>query len=455
MKKSLLILVALMATLLVAPSVLADDIELRLKSGATWRGAIGDKVEVTYVERGVEITQAGTMLFVSTSPAYITFETEVAGKMVEKTVFGGDIKGIAATSGKKDPEVNKPTGGRRHVPGKPRRAPGSGLGSPADAGGKDIPRDDLGRPLGVFVLPLEGGVGQEFRHDEIKKMIKYVDDNYGPNQNIVLYINSNGGLVLESLDIADTIHEARKRHRIVAWVDKAISAGCMTAMCCDEIYFRSQATAGSVTTLAGGTSLQGAEVERHVEHFAELAEKSGYSEHVARSMKLNRHETSYDKDPVTGEITWYGDLRGEFDLSNKDQNLSFNADNALHSGFSKGTADTGEELAELMNLPQWYEISDFGREIAKDWAEQYKRLQRQFEDIQYDLQERNQRTGDPILVLSTQKKAIQKIIRSLKKHPRITWLTFSAGQPDPEACIRFWEMQLTQIDKAISDMRRR
>ena len=42
-------------------------------------------------------------------------------------------------------------------------------------------------------------------------------------------------------------------------------------------------TAGSVTTLAGNVSLQGPEVERHVEHFAELAEKSGYSEHVARS----------------------------------------------------------------------------------------------------------------------------------------------------------------------------
>ena len=50
----------------------------------------------------------------------------------------------------------------------------------------------------MFVLPLEGGVGQEFRHDEIVELTKYIDKNYGPGQTIVLYINSNGGLVLEN-----------------------------------------------------------------------------------------------------------------------------------------------------------------------------------------------------------------------------------------------------------------
>jgi ATP-dependent protease ClpP protease subunit len=454
MKKFLSILLILAATLSVALPATAD-VELRLRTGATWRGDVGDTVRIVYTERGVDVEHVGEVVFVSTSPAYVTIKAEIAGKVREKTVFGTDIKVLEGV----ERETKGPVGGGdapdRFRPESRRAAPGSKLGASGGAGEKadDIPRDDLGRPIGVFVLPLEGGVGQEFRHDEIVELTKYIDDNYGPGQTIVLFINSNGGLVLESLDIAEAIFEARKRHRVVAWVDKAISAGCFTAMSCYEIYFRSAATAGSVTTLAGGQSLQGPEVEQHVEHFAELAEKSGYSPYIARAMKLNRFMCSYDKDPETGEITWYDDLRGEFDLSTDEQNLSFNSQNAEHSGFSKGTADTGEELAKLLGMPRWVEIDDYGREIATDWAETYKRLQKEFAEIMYELQYKNQTIGDPMVVMNTQLQAMRKIVRYYDQYPRIAWLTF--GGNSPEQGKKLWEQRVEELRRAIARMRGR
>lgn len=448
MKKYLSILLVMVAAFaIVAPAT--ADVELRLRTGATWRGDIGDTVRVVYTERGVEIEHTGEVTFVSTSPMYITIKTEIAGKVREKTIFGADIKKLEDAA----KEVVDPAGGSgpessdRYRPKTKRLVPGSNLGN------DDVPRDDLGRPIGVFVLPLEGGVGQEFRHDEIVELTAYIDKNYGPGQTIVLYINSNGGLVIESFDIAEAIFEARKRHRVVAWVDKAISAGCMTAMSCYEIYFRSAATAGSVTTVRGTQSVQ-TDLERIVEGFVEVAEKSGYSEHIARSMKLNRFMCSYDKDPETGEVTFYGDLRGEFDLSTDEQNLAFNSTNAEHSGFSKGTADTGPELAKLMGIPKWVEIDDYGRTIAKEWAEEYKRLQEDFADIQYELQFKNQQGGSSqLVVMNTQLQAMKKIVRYYDRHPRLTWLTF--GGASPEDGKEAWERQIEELQRAIARMRGR
>ncbi|MFK7959176.1 MAG: hypothetical protein AB8G96_01515 [Phycisphaerales bacterium] len=447
MRNLLSLLVLTVCTFMLTVPAVADT-ELQLRSGATWRGDVGDTVTVTYVERGVEITQVGELTFISERPMYITIKTDIAGRKAEKTVFGADIKLLETSTGEEESGEktgdarpgNRGESGRFRPEGR-KAAPGSRIGA-----GKEVPRDDQGRPIGVFMLPLEGGVGQTFRHDEIIELGRYIDENYGPGQTIVLFVNSNGGLVLEALDIAEAIHEIRKRHRVVAWVDKAISAGCMTAMSCYEIYFRTAATAGSVTTLVGSTSLQGPQVAEHVEHFAELAEKSGYSEHIARSMKLNKHMCSYDRDEETGEVTFYGDLRGEFDLSTADQNLSFNSNNALHAGFSKGTADTGEELAELLGMPQWVEIDDYGRRIAKRWADKYESLQERFQFINAEFQIKDA-GADPIRRLKTQINLVKEVLRNFDRHERITMLSFGAKEA--------WEERLDEMQYQLRQMTRR
>jgi hypothetical protein len=102
---------------------------------------------------------------------------------------------------------------------------------------------------------------------------------------------------------------------------------------------------------------------------------------VFDAMVLAKDVLTYTKDPVTGKVTWHNKvtgLPGEVVLSNEKDNLVFTASTALDSGFSKGTADTEAQLAVLLGLPEWYEVSDYGRKLAAGW-------QKLFEDCEKDI----------------------------------------------------------------------
>jgi hypothetical protein len=281
--------------------------------------------------------------------SYIIVEGLVAGKAGRKLIYKGDIVSMTSAD---------------DVAG----ADGVAATPAVDASGKST----AGSPgtsksdLGVFILPLKGPVGETIRHDEIRMIAEHADQ-YGPGQIIVLVINTNGGLVLESEKIVETVREAKKRHRVIAWIQKAISAGAMTAMCCEEIYFTTEGTCGSVTTLMGNQSAPQEMQDENTEYFAQLAIENGHSPHIARAMKQNKYMCSYDKDPITGEVTYYNDLSGEFILSDGSSNLTFTSSNAAHCGFSNGTADRPEQLAALLDLPEWNEKDDYGRRIAANW----------------------------------------------------------------------------------------
>ncbi len=337
------ILACCFALAIVATALAAPSIEIRLKNGSAWRGELNDFVQVKFVEQNIEIQLTGRL--VDATKYYI----KIDGELGMKTIFNGDIRSMRTVEANDAAEV---------TPGKKR--------GPDSAAVKETLDDDA---PGVFVLPLRGGVGEEFRHEEIE-MIGEEADKYGPGQIIVLIISSNGGLVSESELITETIWDLKKRHRVVAWVEKAISAGCSTAMVCDEIYMMTEGVAGSVTSIYGNLQhVPEKEAQAGIDYLVRIAKEAGRSEHIARSMKLKKYLCSYDKDPQTGEVTFYGDLSGEFVLSDAESNLCFNSTNALDCGFSDGTADTEEELAKLLDLPRWHEKSDYGRRIAKKWRD--------------------------------------------------------------------------------------
>jgi len=60
--------------------------------------------------------------------------------------------------------------------------------------------------------------------------------------------------------------------------------------------------------------------------------------------------------PETGVITYYDHEFGDNVLSKSGRNLTLGAQEALDSGLCDGIADTGEELAALLNLEEWIEI---------------------------------------------------------------------------------------------------
>ena len=419
--------------MLIPAAFAGNNVEVRLETGATWRGEMNDRVEVTYLDQGVEVTFTGELSKVSR--LYIIVDGSIAGQIRSKTIFRADIVEMN--------DAKAASAGSEEATRRDKTDRNKSREELLEAG----PRDTDGNSLGVFFLPLEGGVGETMRHNEIL-MIGEHADKFGPGQTIVLKIKSNGGLVIEALDIERAIEDVKKRHRVVAWIEKAISAGCSTAMSCDEIYFMTEGSAGSVTTLAGGQSLSGAEAERHVEDFVRLAKKNGYSEHIARAMKLNKYMCSYDKDPVTGEVTFYGDESGEFILSRADQNLSFNANNALHSGFSRGTADTMEELAELLGYPSYHEIDDYGRRIAKSWQDTFQRAQKEVPVLMQRLNYEGTGSGDPVETLGRAIKNLEKLRRWVIRLERSAMMVGLPMETEPI------DRQIEQLRKQLAALRR-
>jgi hypothetical protein len=372
------LLVLLAVAVLRQPQAVADTHEFRFDNGSSWRGDDGDLVTVVFSENGIEQTLNGKVVMVDGSAPHriVVVKGEIAGVTASKSIFESDIISMSTTGkGGGDAGSSKPV---RPRPTRPS----------ADADSEDIDTDaatSTSDKPGVFLLPWEGTVGIMARHDEIEAIAAEAD-KYGPGQIIVLEINSPGGLVMEGDKIHETLMEVKKRHRIIAWIKKAISAGAFTALHCDEIYFMKVGAMGSAVMFAGQTSISGAQLDAWVKDFGDVAEAGGRSRIPAECMVTRTKMASYDKDPETGKVTWYPDMRGEFDISDDTQVLTINAEQAMDSHFIDGVADTEEELAVLLDLPEWHEINDEGRRIHKRWIDNVEACKREVPRIIRDLQ---------------------------------------------------------------------
>lgn len=429
-------LLALSVVLALAVSAMAaQSVEVRMKDGSRWRGEIGENITVTYMQLGIEQVITGKLDRVEDT--YIVVDGVVAGKAAKKLIYKGDVVTMAAAT----------------VDSAPKNAKAKSSGVESNSKDGEKPADRTGPDKGVFVLPLDGGVGQEFRHNEIEMLAEHCD-KYGPGQIMVLVINSNGGLVLESDKINDAIRQAKKRHRVVAWIQKAISAGASTAMACDEIYFMTTGTCGSVTTVRGVDSVPEEEIVEHIQNFVDMAVENGYSEHIARAMKLNKYMCSYDKDPETGVVTFYGDKSGEYLLSDENSNLCFNAENAQHCGFSDGTADTGEDLARQLDLPRWFEQDDYGRRIAADWQRTVKKANEDIPRLITRLNYWKSGSGDPVEIIGGQISILNDLITWCDRAELLALFSFGLDKAALQREVEELRKQLADIKRAQNNQTR-
>lgn len=275
-------------------------------------------------------------------------------------------------------------------PAKAPPAAGS-TGSGSKPGTVPVPKSpDTGKkPRQVFILPMKGMVGAGLRHEEMEAVAKKADE-YGDGQIIVLRINSGGGDVTEGERIVRTLSKIRERHRLVAWIEEAISGAAFTAFNCREIYFFKVGTMGSITKFysdsSGQHSAQGRDREAWSDRVAEVAEAGGHNPVVARAMVWSEAIASYTKDPKTGKVTFYPDKTGEVILSDEKDNLTFNADNALACGYINGVADTDAELFEAMQLaPGTFELNDFGRQTGEKWNKTIEQAKKERAAIEQDM----------------------------------------------------------------------
>lgn len=410
-----------MLTLVMTAVAAASSIEIRLQDGTRWRGETTDVVELTVRERGSERNYTGRILEVH--DLYVVVEVEMATGSSKRPLMRNDILAIN-TVGSKEEEDSADADSRR--------------GSRGSARTVDEAKPNPNAPA-IFVLPLKGTVGTYVRHEEIAAVGKMAD-KYGPGQIIILQLNTPGGLVTEMEQISATLLELKRRHRVIAWIREAISAGCATALHCDEIYFMTEGSAGAMTAFAGDSAWKGEELRKWLETAGRWAEAGGRSPYIAHAMIHHPRMLSYDKDPETGEVTFYPNLSGQFVLSDENDNLVFTSSQAVHSGFAQGIADTEEELAKLLDLDEWYETSQESRRMAREWQRLVETAEIEIPRLAARLDYEGTGTGDDIIVMNKQIQNLRELINWWRRCPNV--------------CTMMGVPPVKQLERAIEELRR-
>lgn len=204
---------------------------------------------------------------------------------------------------------------------------------------------------------------------------------------VVFRINSGGGALLEIQRLSDVIHEEYKpRFRVIAWIESAISAAAMTAHCIPEIYFTSKGVYGACTGWSGALQAITGRGEQEVLYMMEkISARGGYSPYIMRAMQiLEPLSATIDEN---GDVHWYQNLDGDHIVNRGDKILTFDSQTAARFKFSRGTADTLDELARLLKVG---EIEWVGtREQGIPWpVSQAERMQMQFRAKTYEDQMR-------------------------------------------------------------------
>lgn len=388
----------------VACAAAAADTELRFRSGQTWRGELNQQVEVEFVEGGRQQTLVGTL--VRADSTMVVVEAVVSGRSSRKTIFFGDIRAMRTISADAGDEDEASTAGSSASGGAPASA---GMATP----GKDAP-EQRGDFQGVIVLPIEGTVGLGVRDEDITAIGKEAD-KFGPGQIIILEVNSPGGSIVEAGKIHLAMKELRKRHRVVAWIKEAISAAAFTAMHCDEIYFMTPGTMGSMTGFNSGTgiAISGRELQSWLDLAAEVAADSGRDANMALCMIQKDRESSVDIPEGGGpkDAVWRNDAKGQIVVDSKDTMLCFNASNALAVGVSDGTADTTTELARLLDLPEWKELTDVGRRMHANHQRNIKLSETELPKLMARFEFKGEGSGDPAVVMGSRIQVLEELIR--------------------------------------------
>lgn len=179
---------------------------------------------------------------------------------------------------------------------------------------------------------------------------------------VVMRITSGGGYGMEVQKISDAVHnEFKKRWRTVAWIETAISAAAMSAHCFEEIYFTTNGNYGACTGFYGSLDrpVEGLELEESLAQMERISSRGGYDTLIMRAMQIQQPLSATVL--PTGEVKWYGDATsGDIVVNRTGEILTFDHVLADKVKFSRGTADTLEELTTLLG---YKEINWVGKKV--------------------------------------------------------------------------------------------
>lgn len=215
------------------------------------------------------------------------------------------------------------------------------------------------------VIVLDGEVN-DFTQTMLEKRLQSARD--AGARTVILSINTWGGAALSAIEISQLLKRQDDLH-VIAFVErKAISAGAMIALACDEIVMQPGSMLGDCAPIVPGQQLEKTERAKSegpiLAEFADSAQRNGYDPLLVQSMvsvgRVVHYVQGSDGERRFVDADGYerlvknGDWKPVEGVANPvddgESLLTVTADQALRLGLSKATVTSPAELAATRGL---------------------------------------------------------------------------------------------------------
>jgi membrane-bound serine protease (ClpP class) len=254
------------------------------------------------------------------------------------------------------------------------------------AAARAAPPPPATQPAPAAIVSMVGEVN-DYTRDSLKK--QFAKARAAGAKTVIVHVDTFGGLVTSALEIATFIRNQTDLHTI-AYVDKAISAGSMISVACDEIVMAPSAVIGDCApivfrtdgTLDAMPAAERAKAQSPIlSDFDASADRNGYSRKLLEAMVIVERVVYYVEDPKTHErrfadATEYAKLSGQgwrdvpgvsAPLDGPETLLTLQTAEAVKVGLCKGTAASPEDLAAQRNLSIVADLSPGAGEVVIDF----------------------------------------------------------------------------------------
>jgi membrane-bound serine protease (ClpP class) len=212
----------------------------------------------------------------------------------------------------------------------------------------------------VYVIPIQDVIDLGIP-GLVNRGIDLAESN---NADLILFdIDTFGGRVDAATQIKDAI--ASTEIETIAFINRrAISAGSLISLSCDQIFMTDGATIGATSVVDMSGSKQSEKSQSYMrEEMAATAEKSGKNPEIARGMV--DEELSFEFLIVEGDTLTVTDIEGR----KEGKLITLTTELALKYGIADGKSESVEELLKSLNIED-YQITI----VDENWSENVVRI---------------------------------------------------------------------------------
>jgi len=255
---------------------------------------------------------------------------------------------------------------------KPARAPANGTSSK--------PATEQPAKGRYVVIPLRGVFGDDFDAEYVEAAIK--DAERRKASNIVLLLDSTGGLVSEATKIGEVLDKYSDKYKYTVVIKQAGSASLWVLVRASQVFVEETAVAGAAVVFSRAQSTGEVSVDAKLNSFlaaklAAQAESHGvFSPVLVKAMILREAEVWVKKGEGEHAKAEFFETRGATDgaecIDTKDAILTLKASQMLEYGIARPAAEL-----EFADADKYALAADYSKTLAADAAKAMERSRSQ------------------------------------------------------------------------------